>query len=169
MQKSIFITIGCVLSVLIFQAFTTTPPPTFKNLKILPKDISKDGLDSVMHHFTGALNVKCSFCHVRNEAEKKMDFASDDKPEKLIARKMMLMSIDINTKYFKDIEEEMNKEGDHAAAENQVKIDGDSVRNMLSYVTCYTCHRGDEHPESKVPKKEEGPKPPMPSTQADKK
>ena len=43
-----------------------------------------------------------------------MDFASDDKPEKLIARKMMLMAIDINTKYFKDIEEEMSKEKDHA-------------------------------------------------------
>ena len=169
MKKSIFIIIGCVLSVLLFQAFTTQRPSAFKNLQILPKDISKDDLDSVMHHFTASLNVKCNFCHVRNEAEKKMDFASDDKPEKLIARKMMLMSIDINTKYFKDIEEEMNKEGDHPASDNQIKIDGDSVKNMLSYVTCYTCHRGDEHPETKPPKKEEGPKAPMPATQVEKK
>ena len=29
-----------------------------------------------------------------------MDFASDDKPEKNIARKMMLMAIDINKNYF---------------------------------------------------------------------
>ncbi len=165
MNKSIFIIIGCVLSVLIFQAFTTTPQPRFKNLKILPKDISKDDLDSVMHHFTASLNVKCNFCHVKNNETNKMEFAKDDKPEKLIARKMMLMSIDINTKYFKDIEEEMSKEKDHEMTDsNPIKIDGDSVRNMLSYVTCYTCHRGDAHPETKPPKKDEAPTSPMPQS-----
>jgi len=162
MNKSIFIILGCVLSVFIFQAFTTTPQPRFKNLQILPKDISKDDLDSVMHHFTASLNVKCNFCHVRNNETNKMDFAKDDKPEKLIARKMMLMSIDINTKYFKDIEEEMSKEKDHDMSDtNRIKIDGDSVRNMLSYVTCYTCHRGDAHPETKPPVKDQAPKAPM--------
>ena len=109
MNKSIFIILGCVLSVFIFQAFTTTPQPRFKNLQILPKDISKDDLDSVMHHFTASLNVKCNFCHVRNNETNKMDFAKDDKPEKLIARKMMLMSIDINKNHFVDIEEQMRQ------------------------------------------------------------
>lgn len=170
MSKSIFIIIGCVLSVLIFQAFTTTPQPRFKNLQILPKDISEDDLDSVMHHFTASLNVKCNFCHVRNNETKKMDFAKDDKPEKLIARKMMLMSIGINTQYFKDIEEEMSKEKDHDMADsNPLKIDDDSVKNMLSYVTCYTCHRGDPHPETKPPIKDEAQKAPMPEKQEDKK
>jgi len=170
MKKTIFIVIGCVLSVLIFQAFTTTRPPQFKNLKILPKDISKDDLDTVMHHFTSSLNVKCNFCHVKNNETNKMDFASDDKPEKLIARKMMLLSIDINTKYFKDIEEEMDKEEEHKmSSDNKIQIDGDSVKNMLSYVTCYTCHHGDPHPQTRPPKKDEGPKPPVPAPQADKK
>lgn len=145
-----------------FQAFTTTHQPKFKNLKILPKDISEDDLDTVMHHFTASLGVKCNYCHVRNEAIKKMNFASDDKPEKLIARKMMLMAIDINTKYFKDIEEEMSKEKDHDMLTKTVTIDGDSVKNMLSYITCYTCHRGDPHPETKPPHHEEGTRPPAP-------
>jgi len=162
MKKSFLIIIVCIASVLMFQAFTTTPPPQFKNLKILPKDISKDDLDSVMHHFTASLGVKCNYCHVRNEAIKKMDFASDDKPEKLIARKMMLMSIDINTKYFKDMEEELSKRKDHDMGDKGIKIDGDSVKNMLSYVTCYTCHHSDPHPDTKPPKQEEGSRPPFP-------
>ena len=36
---------------------------------------------------------------------KKLDSASDAKPEKNIARKMMLMAIDINKNYFRDMEE----------------------------------------------------------------
>ncbi|MDQ2720495.1 MAG: c-type cytochrome [Bacteroidota bacterium] len=160
MKKSFLVIIACIAAVLMFQAFTTTHQPPFKNLKILPKDISDDDLDTVMHHFTASLGVKCNYCHVRNEAIRKMDFASDAKPEKLIARKMMLMSIDINTKYFKDIEDEMSKEKGPDLMKEGIKIDGDSVKNMLSYVTCYTCHRGDAHPDTKPPHHEEGPRPP---------
>ena len=163
MKKSVLVIIACIACVLMFQAFTTTHEPMFKNLKILPEDISKDDLDTVMHHFTASLGVKCNYCHVRNEAIKKMDFSSDDKPEKLIARKMMLMAIDINTKYFKDIEEEMSKEADHDMPAQSIHVDNDSVKNMLSYVTCYTCHHGDAHPETKPPKHEEGPRPPAPA------
>ncbi len=36
--------------------------------------------------------------------QRTMDFASDDKPEKKIARKMMLMAIDINKNYFKGMD-----------------------------------------------------------------
>jgi hypothetical protein len=41
----------------------TKPPeaPKYKNLKILPKNISKEDLDKVMDHFKTALGVKCSF------------------------------------------------------------------------------------------------------------
>jgi hypothetical protein len=161
MKKSLLIIIACVLSVFLFQAFTTNHQPRFQNLKILPKDISKDDLDSVMHHFTASLGVKCNYCHVRDEAMKRMDFASDEKPEKLIARKMMLMSIGINTKYFKDIEEEMSKKKDFDMTTKRIAIDGDSVKNMLSYVTCYTCHHGDPHPGTKPPMEKEGPRPPF--------
>src|SRR5450432_1621234 len=105
MKKSLLIITGCILSVILFQAFTITNEPHFKNLQILPKDISDHDLDSVMHHFSKSLGVRCNFCHVANEDMKKWDFASDDKPEKNIARKMMLMAIDINKNYFKGMDQ----------------------------------------------------------------
>lgn len=183
MKKSYLIIITCLISVFLFQAFTTPTEPHYTNLQILPKDISNHDLDSVMHHFTAALGVKCNFCHVRNDAEHKMDFASDDKPEKQIARKMMLMSIDINKNYFKmdrhdlDHDHDMNKDKDHDHAMDKDKdhdMDKDmhhdmpnmDTTNMVasSYmfraVTCYTCHRGDAHPERKIPAGQAGPPPP---------
>ncbi len=162
MKKSLLVIAVLAASVFVIQSFNMAPQPKYKNLKILPNDISEKDLDSVMHHFTASLSVKCNFCHVRNETAKKMDFASDDKPEKLVARKMMLMAIDINTKYFKDIEEEISKEKDHdMSTDSSIAIDGNPVKNMLSYVTCYTCHHGEAHPDTKPPKKIEGPLPPV--------
>ena len=155
MKKSIVIIVACLISVFVFQAFTTSYQPRFTNLQILPKNISEDGLDSVMHHFTASLGVKCNYCHVRNDDTRKMDFAKDDKPEKQIARKMMLMAIDINKNHFQQIEESM-KDGMALPA-----TDTSSVSYMLKYVTCYTCHHGDPHPENKPPKKMEN-QPPMP-------
>lgn len=151
MNKSIAVILGCVFSVFIFQAFTTRQAPNWQNLKVLPQDISKNGLDSVMDHFTAALGVKCGFCHVRNLDTKKMEFAKDDKPEKHIARKMMLMSIDINKNHFQQIEEEMHK---NEGAE-QVETPMDSVGYLMQYVTCYTCHQGKERPVNIPPAKEE--------------
>lgn len=81
MKKSTMVLIACVFSVFAFQAFTTLNQPRFTNLQVLPKDISKDALDTVMHHFTAALGVKCNYCHVFNQDTRKMEFAKDDKPE----------------------------------------------------------------------------------------
>ena len=39
-------------------------PDEFQNLKILPKDISKDDLLVVMRDFSFALDVRCQYCHV---------------------------------------------------------------------------------------------------------
>jgi len=109
----------------------TKPPeaPKYKNLKILPKNISKEDLDKVMDHFKAALGVKCSFCHApsKDTAQKWPDFASDDKPEKLIARKMMKMTSKINKKFFSD---NKNEQGVAVPA-----------------VECMTCHRGSPHPD----------------------
>ena len=109
----------------------TKPPeaPKYKNLKILPKNISKEDLDKVMDHFKTALGVKCSFCHApsKDTAQKWPDFASDDKPEKNIARGMMKMTAKINKKFFKD---NKNEQGVTVPA-----------------VECMTCHRGSPHPD----------------------
>ena len=147
MKKSIIVIVACLFSVFVFQAFTTSHEPNFTNLEILPKDISKDALDSVMHHFTASLGVKCNYCHVFNQETRKMEFAKDDKPEKQIARKMMLMAIDINKDHFQQIEENMD------SGKMALPRDTSAVSYMLKYVTCYTCHHGDPHPENKPPKK----------------
>lgn len=149
MKKSIAVTIGCIISIFVFQAFTTVQQPKWQNLEILPQDISKDGLDSIMDHFTASLGVKCGFCHVKNIELDKMEFAKDDKPEKHIARKMMLMAIDINRNHFQAIEEEM----DGVEKDSTAKISEDPVEYMLQYVTCYTCHQGKERPINTPPAK----------------
>ena len=183
---------ACIISIVLFQAFTITYEPHFKNLHILPKDISEHDLDSVMHHFTASLGVKCNFCHIVDTVAKKIDAVSDDKPEKNIARKMMLMTIDLNKNYFRNMEQhdmehdhDMNKEMDMVHDSAKIK-DHDMDKNkehsmdtsmmvmepskyMLRSITCYTCHRGDPHPETKTPPGKEGPIPPPPLKSADKK
>ena len=159
MKKSFCVVIAAIATISISQAFTTPHAPRWKNLHILPQDISEDNLDSIMHHFTAALNVKCNFCHVRNKETDKMDFPNDSKGEKLVARKMMVMAIDINKNHFQPMEDEWKKgEGQTittiAAA--------DSAQYMLKYVTCYTCHHGSAHPDRFPPKHEELPKNPKP-------
>ncbi len=105
------------------------PHPEFKaqNLKVLPKNITKDEIDEVMDGFKVALGVKCGFCHAsRADDPKKLDFASDEKPEKLMARKMMKMTAKINKKYF-----------------HEPGMDG----AMLA-ISCNTCHNGKEKPQT---------------------
>lgn len=133
-NKQQFIVSLCLvigLSVIISAFTTTTTKPSqggHKNLQVLPKDISDDSLDMIMDGFKAALNVRCNFCHKWNDAEKKMDFASDEKPEKLIARHMMRMTMDINAKYF--------------------NFDSSSRPDTIQVVTCNTCHRGIPQPDA---------------------
>jgi len=121
-----------VLVALCFTAFVslsfmiTGDEPRYKNLKVLPKNITKQQMDSVMKNFTVALGVKCNFCHVRNEAEKSWNFAADSNKHKNIARQMMRMTATINKKYF-DVK-------------NSKALTADLE------VTCYTCHNGKTHP-----------------------
>jgi hypothetical protein len=130
MKKSYLVTIGLVLMIVISSAFTKDEPQ-YKNLKVLPKNTTKQQMDSVMKHFTVALGVKCNFCHVYNQEQKSMDFASDANKHKPIAREMMKMTSKINDKYF-----------DVKRAE---RLDADLE------VTCYTCHNGKAHPAKFAP------------------
>ncbi len=136
MKKTFIILLGFISFITISVAFKTFDPPRFKNLKILPKNISEKALDSVMEHYSIALGVKCDFCHVHNEEKDTWDMASDAKGDKLIARKMMLMTIGINSKYF--------------PPEKGVK-----AQQAIQTITCYTCHKGEAIPVSIPEIKEE--------------
>jgi predicted trehalose synthase len=96
----------------------------FKNLQVLPPNISHDDLIATMRGFNRGLGVRCDFCHAAAAgSEKELDFASDAKPEKGAARVMLRMTERINTDY-------LPKLGAHADP-----------------VACWTCHRGHHHPE----------------------
>jgi hypothetical protein len=102
--------------------------PRYKNLKIIPKDISDESMGQLMESYARGIGVTCQYCHADNKksgSERRMDFASDEKPEKEIARKMMRMTARINKKYF------------HVTKFN---YDYDSYR--VSPMNCRTCHRG---------------------------
>ena len=75
-----------------------------------------------MNHMVQALGGSCGTCHVRG------NFASDDNPRKITARRMLEMTKAINQQFFPD---------------HQPKP-GESV---LGRVTCYTCHQGEATPK----------------------
>jgi hypothetical protein len=83
----------------------------YKNIQIL-RDVPVSNFIPIMRRFAGALGVECEHCHVAN------DFASEDKPAKATARKMLIMAGAINK--------------DHFGGQNAV--------------SCYTCHRGQTKP-----------------------
>src|SRR4028119_2293321 len=99
MRKPTMVTAAFALMVVLSLAFTKDDP-LYKNLKVLPKSTSKQQMDSVMKHFSAALGVKCNFCHVFNQEQKAMDFASDANEHKGISRDMMRMQTKLNKKYF---------------------------------------------------------------------
>ncbi|RFM28323.1 c-type cytochrome [Deminuibacter soli] len=128
-RKKIMVTLalsGCVL--LGVAAYRPYEQPRKRNLKVLPENISRDSLDAIMDEFKVSLGVKCSFCHAPRATDpSKLDFGSDDKPEKEIARHMMRMTADINKQYF--------------------NFKNSDRPDTLRAVTCNTCHHGDAHPE----------------------
>jgi cytochrome c553 len=134
--KKFIVTVG-LLSSVIFMSTTAMKQGAdevkkFKNLKVLPKNISEKQLDAVMDKWSLSLGVRCGFCHARNEETKKTDFALDTKPEKEMARQMFRMTANINKKYF--------------------KAGKDSLGMVMEMgVNCNTCHKGGAHPEVKVP------------------
>jgi len=100
--------------------------PTEKTVEQTQKNIQvltglpASQLVPVMNYMGSSLGVKCTFCHVKQGD--KWDFVSDEKPEKGTAREMIKMTLELNKVNFKGRLE----------------------------VSCFTCHRGDEHP-ARVP------------------
>jgi hypothetical protein len=85
----------------------------FKNVKLL-KDIPASSLLNTMRYFSFALGKDCEHCHLKDH------FDSDEKKEKVTARKMIEMSHSNNEHFFEGKQE----------------------------IRCYTCHQGHEKPES---------------------
>ncbi|HVT02379.1 MAG TPA: c-type cytochrome [Thermoanaerobaculia bacterium] len=96
----------------------------FKNLQILPRNITRPELIPIMRGFSRSLGVKCTHCHVRLEgqAPDAMDFAADEKNEKKVARVMLRMTRTINSEYLAKVNEHNSE------------------------VTCWTCHRNQVTP-----------------------
>jgi len=82
--------------------------PAATNLKVLTQDTYM----GVMFSIPTALGVRCDFCHNME------DRASDEKPQKVTARRMMAMVKNINDTNF----------------------------SGQPRVTCYTCHHGEQKP-----------------------
>ncbi|GAC1421097.1 MAG: hypothetical protein NVS9B7_02030 [Flavisolibacter sp.] len=129
-KKSVLVTATLGLMVVICLSFTQDRG-RYKNLKILPKNITEAQMDSIMHHFSVSLGVRCTFCHLHDEIADTWDMASDQKKEKLRAREMMVLTQKINDKYF-----------------SVVKTKG---LNAQLLVSCYTCHHGTHEPATKPP------------------
>jgi hypothetical protein len=106
------------------------PKPT--NLKVLPKDISGEDIDKLMHRYKQDLGVPCGYCHEENAQTKQIDFASDENPVKETARFMIKMNNDINTKYLAQL--------------------GD--RRYADPFTCGNCHQGQVDPPTFEPKQQ---------------
>ena len=123
MGSGMFGRISGIAIALLFAALSASAqiPDTFENLQVLPKDVAKRDLVNTMRGFSGALGVRCAHCHVGKPdgSLDGMDFKSDDKETKRVARAMMKMVRSINT--------------DHLA-----KLG----RETTLTVECSTCHRG---------------------------
>ena len=140
-SKKIIASLGAVVLLFSIFSFTTShkvdlgkevSASEWKNLKVLPQNISEDSLKGLMRGYNDALGVKCNFCHANNPETKKMDFASDAKKEKEFARHMIVMTRDINAKNF-NWENAKNPE-------------------QINVVTCVMCHKGSESPTKSLVK-----------------
>jgi len=91
----------------LYRTYGKKAPEVYKNIQVL-KDIDSTELIPTMQYFADSLGVGCDFCHVPAGSDK------DEKATKLEARKMILMTREINKNHFDGTKE----------------------------VTCTVCHRG---------------------------
>jgi len=104
------------------QPAAATAGSTRPNIQVI-KDLPEAQLFPVMNAIATSLNVGCEYCHVRtapnpNSVVGGWAFDREDKPTKLVARRMLKMMADLNAASF----------------------------NGNGRVTCFTCHRGSLQP-----------------------
>jgi tetratricopeptide (TPR) repeat protein len=117
--------IAAALLLVAGAAFAQPAQEAPKNLKVLPKDWSRPQVVQVMQNFTAGLGVGCDFCHVLPQGAPP-DFASDEKKEKDLARAMMKITQDLNTR---------------------LPTDFGMSPNDVTRIGCITCHRGVPEPK----------------------
>jgi len=107
------------------QASRAADTGEFHNLQVFPSNISHDELIANMRGFAKALGTRCDHCHFSNPpgSKEQLDFASDAKPEKNVARAMMRMTRGANDQIAKAV----NPHG--------------------QMISCNTCHRGHTVPD----------------------
>ncbi len=93
------------------------------NVKVLT-GFTVPEFEQEMQLMTSYLGVTCGYCH-----EGRRDFASEAKPQKLTARKMLEMTKTINQQFFPNF-----KPADE--------------ESRLGKVTCFTCHQGNAKPKT---------------------
>jgi hypothetical protein len=126
---SIILLLLVPVTIIAATSASKAPDEQYVNLKVLPKNISSKDLQKIMvDDFEDGLGVACNFCHAADKITGHVDFASDAKPEKEIARQMMRTTIGINKKYF--------------------KVKHPLIGTEALVVTCNTCHNGVAFPES---------------------
>jgi hypothetical protein len=103
-------------------------PEKFTNLQVLPKDITRQNLVPIMRSFALHLGVRCEHCHLGEGNDlSKFDFASDVRPAKAVARRMLRMVEQVNA---------------------TVASIGEPASAGAPKVTCFTCHRGEAKPKT---------------------
>ena len=126
-MRSVLVSIYCLAAATgaLAQAPGKWPPDSLINTKVIPRNTPVMQVVGQMRNFTGDLGVRCVFCHVGEEGPlDRVDFASDEKRVKLVARQMMLMVQEINR-----------------------RLDSLPGRPAPAVqVTCATCHRGASRP-----------------------
>ena len=123
----LFLIVSAVVSIAAMSNPGMPADEKFQNLKVLPKNITDEQLDSAMDQYKVSLGVRCSFCHAQGpeiDGKRHLDFASDSKPEKQRAREMIQMTNYLNETYFNP---------DHSTRPDTIHA-----------VICYTCHRGNQ-------------------------
>ena len=122
------LTVFAITAVLAAGVAAQTPapaqaPPPMTNLTVFPKDTPRPELIATMQGFVAALGVQtsggCGYCHVGTAPA--FDFASDAKPAKTVARKMILLSREITAKL--------------------PEVTGKPAVDVAR-IRCATCHRG---------------------------
>ncbi len=105
-------------------------PNGFTNLQVWPTDTPRAVVLNFMNAFDRSLGVECNYCHVQNNG--RFDFASDEKREKRVARKMILFRDSINVELAAIVDKPVT------AGPTSVEAGPGAPTRVL----CASCHHG---------------------------